>query len=107
VEADNAAAREFNAGVELANAKRPREAAEAFRRAERAAASDSMRTRSRDMAQRMQVRWRGQEAITLAKSGREAEAIKLLEGLLKPGLAAEERQWIETNLALIRERQAR
>jgi hypothetical protein len=59
------------------------------------------------MAQRMQVRWRGQEAITLAKSGREAEAIKLLEELLKPGLAADERQWIETNLVLLRERQGR
>jgi len=107
VDADNAAAREFNAGIELANAKRPREAAEAFRRAEKAAASDSLRARSRVMAQRMQVRLRGDEAIALARSGREAEAITIFEGLLKPGLAAEERKWIEQNLALLRERRGR
>jgi len=107
VDADNAAAREFNAGVELANAQRPREAAEAFQRAERAAASDSMRDQSRAMAQRMQVRWRGQEAVQLAREGREADAIAILEGLLKPGLAADERKWIEQNLAALRKRKGR
>jgi hypothetical protein len=87
--------------------KRPREAAEAFRRAERAAASDSMRTRSRDMAQRMQVRWRGQEAITLAKSGREPKRSSSWRSCSSRDSPPDERQWIETNLALLRERQGR
>ena len=105
--ADQAAVRHFNDGVAFANQQRSREAADAFRRAERAAASDSLRTRSRDMANRMRVRERGDEAIAMAKSGREAEAITMLEGLLKSGVTGEERLWIEKNLTALRARQSR
>jgi tetratricopeptide (TPR) repeat protein len=105
-EAENAAVVQFNIGVDLANAQKHRQAAEAFRRAERGAYTDSLKAKSLDMAKRMDVRARGGDALALAKQGRIREAIAIFEGLSKqPGIPREEKRWVDQNLAALRKLQ--
>ncbi len=99
---ENRAIAEYNAGVTSANARRFAEAAAAFRRAAEASGRDAFRADARRMARRMDMRVQGERAMELARQGDTAGARALLEAMDRSVLDAEDRRWLDTNLARLR-----
>ena len=100
----NRAIAEYNAGVKHANVQRYVDAAAAFRRAAAASAEPAFQRRSLELAARMEQRATGERALTLARKGQVSEAIAILERMDRSAMDAEERRWLDENLARLRSR---
>jgi tetratricopeptide (TPR) repeat protein len=103
-EQENRAIDEYNRGVNASNAKRYPEAEAAFRRAAELSAAPRLRAESRRLATRMRQQQDAERAFTLAQAGKVAEAIAIFEAMDRNSMSAEDRQWLEANLARLRAR---
>src|SRR5439155_21454618 len=100
----NRAIAEYNTGVKHANFRRYVDAAAAFRRAAAASAEPAFQRRSLQLAARMERRAAGELALGLARKGQVAEAIAILERMDRSAMDAEDRRWLDENLARLRSR---
>jgi tetratricopeptide (TPR) repeat protein len=101
-EQENRAIDEYNRGVNASNAKRYPEAEAAFRRAAELAAGPKLRADAQRLATRMRQQQEGERAFALARAGRVAEAIAVFEAMDRNAMSAEDRTWLDANLARLR-----
>jgi len=99
---ENLAIERYNAGVEAANARRPVEAAQAFREAAERTARPGFRDESLRMARRMDMRVLMDRAMDRARAGDRAGALALLEQVDPRVLDVEDRRWLETQRERLR-----
>jgi tetratricopeptide (TPR) repeat protein len=99
---ENEAIREYNVGVAASNAERHAEAAAAFRRAAARTGRASFRAEATAMAERMDLRLTMGRVESLVRAGRRGEALRVLEGIDRTRLNAEDRRWVEENRTRLR-----
>jgi len=56
----------------------------------------------RRLATRMRQQQDGERAFALARSGQVAQAIAIFEAMDRASMSAEDRKWLDSNLALLR-----
>ena len=102
---ENRAIAEYNDGVNASNAGHYAEAEAAFRRAASISARPEFQAGARRLATRMRQQLDGERAFALARQGRVTEAIAIFEAMDRASMSAEDRKWLDTNLARLRARQ--
>ena len=98
-EQQNRAISEYNAAVAASNAGRYAEAEAAFRRAASISARPEFQAKARRLAARMRQQLDGERAFALARQGRVDEAIAIFEAMDRASMSAEDRKWLDANLA--------
>ncbi|HVQ27748.1 MAG TPA: tetratricopeptide repeat protein, partial [Planctomycetota bacterium] len=98
-EQQNRAISEYNAAVAASNAGRYAEAEAAFRRAASISARTEFQAKARGLAARMRQQLDGERAFALARQGRVDEAIAIFEAMDRASMSAEDRKWLDANLA--------
>ena len=101
---ENRAIDEYNRGVNASNARRYADAEAAFRRAAEGSARPEFQATARRLATRMRQQQDGERAFALARSGQVAQAIAIFEAMDRASMSAEDRRWLDTNLAQLRAR---
>ena len=101
-EQENRAIAEYNAGVVAANARRYANAEAAFRRAAAQSARPEFQAKAQRLATRMRQQQDGERAFALARAGQVEEAIAIFEAMDRGSMSAEDRKWLDTNLARLR-----
>ena len=99
---ENQAISEYNRGVQAANARRYTDAEAAFRRAADRSARPEFQAKALRLATRMRQQQDGERAFALARSGQVGEAIAIFEAMDRSSMSAEDRKWLDTNLARLR-----
>jgi tetratricopeptide (TPR) repeat protein len=100
----NEAIDEYNRGVNASNAQHYAEAETAFRRAAAISDDAGFQARSLRLATRMHQQQDGERAFALARAGRVDEAIAIFEAMDRATMSAEDRKWLDANLAQLRAR---
>ena len=103
-EQQNRAIAEYNAGVAANNAGRYAEAEAAFRRAASISVRPEFQATARRLATRMRQQLDGERAFALARQGQVTEAIAIFEAMDRASMTAEDRKWLDSNLARLRAR---
>jgi len=98
----NRAVAEYNAGVKASNGRRWSEAEAAFQRAAAISARPEFQAQARRNATRMRQQRDGERAFALARKGQVAEAIAIFEAMDRAAMSAEDKAWLDTNLARLR-----
>ena len=101
---ENRAIDEYNRGVNASNARRYADAEAAFRRAAEGSARPEFQAKARRLATRMRQQQDGERAFALARSGQVAQAIAIFEAMDRASMSAEDRKWLDSNLARLRAR---
>jgi tetratricopeptide (TPR) repeat protein len=99
---ENHAIAEYNAGVVAGNAKRYADAEAAFRRAAEQSARPEFQAQATRLATRMRQQQDGARAFALARAGQVEEAIAIFEAMDRGAMSAEDRKWLDANLARLR-----
>ena len=99
---ENRAIDEYNRGVAANNAHRYAEAEAAFRRAATISARPEFQRQARRLATRMRQQQDAERAFALAREGRVGEAIAIFEAMDRDSMGADDRKWLDTNLARLR-----
>jgi tetratricopeptide (TPR) repeat protein len=90
--------------VNASNAQHYAEAETAFRRAASISDDAGFQARSLRLATRMHQQQDGERAFALARAGRVDEAIAIFEAMDRATMSAEDRKWLDANLAQLRAR---
>jgi tetratricopeptide (TPR) repeat protein len=101
-ERENHAIDAYNAGVAAGNARRYAEAEAAFRRAAALSGRPEFQRQALRLATRMHQQQDGERAFALARAGQVGEAIAIFEGMDRASMSAEDRKWLDENLARLR-----
>jgi len=101
-EQENRAIDAYNQGVSASNAGHYADAEAAFRRAASISAHPEFQAKARRLATRMRQQQDGERAFALARAGQVAQAIAIFEAMDRASMSAEDRKWLDTNLAQLR-----
>jgi hypothetical protein len=96
-ERENHAIDAYNAGVAAGNL-----AEAAFRRAAALSGRPEFQRQALRLATRMHQQQDGERAFALARAGQVGEAIAIFEGMDRASMSAEDRKWLDENLARLR-----
>jgi hypothetical protein len=101
---ENRAIAEYNAGVAAGNAHRYAAAEAAFKRAEAMSSRPELQAKAKRLATRMRQQQDGERAFGLAREGHWDQAIAIFEAMDRASMTAEDRKWLDTNLARLKSR---
>ena len=99
---ENEAIDEYNRGVNASNTRHYADAEAAFKRAASISARPEFQAKARRLATRMRQQQDAERAFALARAGKVEEAIAIFEAMDRASMTAEDRKWLDTNLALLR-----